>query len=377
MALTVRTNGSGSSNLVTASWWNDYYNLLTGAMQDQEVTIKNNLVLTAIGASPTAAPTGNVISGTGLGIGNYAYVYTFVSPDGESLPSPALSITTTSGNQQVTVNSIATGPTGTTARKLYRTVVGGGTAYKLVTTLSNNSATSYTDATADASLGASVPTAPTFGGSLVIKDQNGNVKFQIANDGSFIGGGGGNISFGNTTVNGTLTITGDTTFDGRLGVVSSADVFDGSGFDTFVKARGGSNLVHLQASSSDVLSAGTAGVLISSGKLGKSAQGDILDASSSTLYVKAGGAGFVFQSPSGTLKWRRTQESYGTVAVAANSSATVTHGAGGTPDIILCTPNNGATASSQTWCVYNVTSTQFSIYNYANAVTYYWLAIRM
>ena len=37
MALTLRTNGSSGVNLVTSSWWNDYYNLFTGAMHDQPV----------------------------------------------------------------------------------------------------------------------------------------------------------------------------------------------------------------------------------------------------------------------------------------------------------------------------------------------------
>jgi hypothetical protein len=37
MALTLRTDGSGSPNLVGAAWWNDYYDLLTGTMNDQPV----------------------------------------------------------------------------------------------------------------------------------------------------------------------------------------------------------------------------------------------------------------------------------------------------------------------------------------------------
>jgi hypothetical protein len=40
LALTVRTNGS----TITASWFNDYYNLLTGVMADQPVTITNTLI---------------------------------------------------------------------------------------------------------------------------------------------------------------------------------------------------------------------------------------------------------------------------------------------------------------------------------------------
>lgn len=69
MALTLRSNGSGSSNLINASWFNDFYNLLTGAMTDQPVTLANTLSLTpATNNSPTAnvvlpsAPTGDIIT---------------------------------------------------------------------------------------------------------------------------------------------------------------------------------------------------------------------------------------------------------------------------------------------------------------------------
>lgn len=51
MALTLRQNGSTSANLVTASWWNDYYNLLTGVMTDQPVTIANTVAVTGAGTT--------------------------------------------------------------------------------------------------------------------------------------------------------------------------------------------------------------------------------------------------------------------------------------------------------------------------------------
>ena len=38
MPLTVRSNGTGGG-IVSAAWWNDYYNLLTGAMNDQAVAL--------------------------------------------------------------------------------------------------------------------------------------------------------------------------------------------------------------------------------------------------------------------------------------------------------------------------------------------------
>jgi hypothetical protein len=64
---------------------------------------------------------------------------------------------------QVALSAVAVGPTGTTARKVYRTVVGGA-QLKLQQTIANNTATvGVQDATADGSLGANAPTTDTSG----------------------------------------------------------------------------------------------------------------------------------------------------------------------------------------------------------------------
>lgn len=327
MPLTNRQNGTGGG-IVSAAWWNDYYNLLTGVMQDQEISVKNNLVLSAIGGPPTAAAVATAIAGTGMGVGVYIYTYTFTSGDGESIESPTVSVTTTSVNAQVSLSSIAVGPTGTVGRNIYRTAVGG-SQRKLLHTIADNVTTTYTDAAADTTLGANAPTSPSFGGSLVIKDQNGVVKFKINNDGSF--SAGGSTGFGNTSITGTLNVTGIIT--GQSGYVGN-------------------------------------------GKFGITTPGDVLDASGTNLYLKATSGKFVFQSPGGTSKWSRTQESWGTVSVGANATVTISHGLGTTPDIILCTPNNG-TGGSQTWSVWNVGSSSFQIYNYQNSPSYYWMAFKM
>jgi hypothetical protein len=80
------------------------------------------------------------------------------------------------------------------------------------------------------------------------------------------GAGGSSVKLGDaarqTEVLGSLLVDGITNLDngalttdgngnisksgGKIGVASAGDIFDGSGFDTFVKARGSSNLVHLQ-----------------------------------------------------------------------------------------------------------------------------------
>jgi hypothetical protein len=204
MPLTVRSNGLFGSNIIRANWFNDYYNLLTGIMQDQEVTIKNNLVLQAIGNPPSVAPTATVVSGAGLGIGLYTYVYTFTSPDGESLPSPGGNGTTSSTNQQINLSAVAAGPIGTTGRKIYRTIVGGGTVYKFLAALADNTTTTYVDNAVDGSLGVLAPTIPTFGGALVIKDAAGVVRHVFGTDGTITPTTSGITVSGSIT--GTLTL---------------------------------------------------------------------------------------------------------------------------------------------------------------------------
>jgi hypothetical protein len=111
-------------------------------------------------ASP-AAPSGALTSGTALGIGAYKYAVTFVDAYGESLPGSQFSITTTSGNQNINLSAIPTGPAVTTKRNIYRTTVGG-TQLKLVGTLNDNTTTTFSDNKADGSLGTNAPTVSTF-----------------------------------------------------------------------------------------------------------------------------------------------------------------------------------------------------------------------
>lgn len=111
--------------------------------------------VTAALASP-AAP-GNVDNGA------HRYLATFVTADGETqagVISSAITVVDKTVNGQVSLTAIPLGGMLVTARKLYRTVAGG-THYLLLATLSNNTATTYTDNIADASLGAEAPTANT------------------------------------------------------------------------------------------------------------------------------------------------------------------------------------------------------------------------
>lgn len=98
-----------------------------------------------------AAPTPAVGAATGL-TGTYKYKVTLVDPDGESLPSAASSEVTVA-DQKIDLSAIATGDSSITARKIYRTAAGGN-VFKLTATINDNTTTTYTDSTPDASLGA-------------------------------------------------------------------------------------------------------------------------------------------------------------------------------------------------------------------------------
>lgn len=112
------------------------------------------------------APTVTDSGSAGNPNGAYKYTYTFLNTNalgqiGETKPSGEGTVTVTSHSITVT---IATGPTGTIGRRIYRTAAGGATGTeKLVATIWDNSTTSYLDNVADGSLGAAQPTANSTG----------------------------------------------------------------------------------------------------------------------------------------------------------------------------------------------------------------------
>lgn len=80
----------------------------------------------------------------------YKYKITF---DTDAIVNGAVSntVTTNAGNRKVTLSNIPLGPVGCANRKIYRTE-GGGAAFKLLATLSDNTTTTYVDDIADGSL---------------------------------------------------------------------------------------------------------------------------------------------------------------------------------------------------------------------------------
>lgn len=94
-------------------------------------------------------------SGTGITRDTISYQVTM---DDDAYVCGAISNTISSvTNKSIDLSNIPLGPLGTTNRKIYRKDSNTGGAYKLVTTLSNNTATTYTDTTDDISAAAVIP----------------------------------------------------------------------------------------------------------------------------------------------------------------------------------------------------------------------------
>jgi hypothetical protein len=179
MALTFRTAGA----VVTTSYFNDYYNLLTGVMVDQNVTVENNISAKALSATLPTAPTLVAATGTNLGTGIYTYAVGYNSADGTSIPGTTATITLSS-SRTVSISNIPTGPTGTVSRTVYRSTVGS-SALRVLTTISGNTVTTYTDTTTDTTLltQASAPLQNSFGGAVRALNNSGTVGVQMTGDG--------------------------------------------------------------------------------------------------------------------------------------------------------------------------------------------------
>ncbi|GCE13311.1 hypothetical protein [Tengunoibacter tsumagoiensis] len=108
--------------------------------------------------APTAIPLAQANAGSGLNIGTYRYLVTWLTPGGETTPSPVVTVTTTSGNQTVLLSAIPFASTLTSSgtntvigRNLYRTQVNG-QLFFLLGTIDDNTTTSWLDNLPDSAL---------------------------------------------------------------------------------------------------------------------------------------------------------------------------------------------------------------------------------
>jgi hypothetical protein len=132
--------------------------------------------------------------------------------EGGGLPSPTgtqpAGVNTAITNQ-VTISSIPIGSASVTQRKLYRTAIGSA-QLKLLTTIADNTTTTYLDATADASLGANAPTGDTSGLTQLSGQVNaGATTLPVAGTGAFSANGGWALIAGSQVISYTgVTSTG-------------------------------------------------------------------------------------------------------------------------------------------------------------------------
>jgi|GEM_PF-4303335 len=91
----------------------------------------------------------------------YQYHVTYYYADGESNSNATPTAITPAANKKIELTNIPTGNSRVTQRKLYRTE-GDGTTFKLLTTIEDNTTTSYSDNTPDSGLGADIDTDNTY-----------------------------------------------------------------------------------------------------------------------------------------------------------------------------------------------------------------------
>ena len=157
-----------------------------------------------------------------LSVGDYYYKVSYLDQSGETMPSATSSVvTTTSTVKRVAISGIPVGPAGTTGRRIYRTTAGG-SVYKFLHQINDNTTTTYEDNIADADLGANAPLTNT-----------------TANRPQFPKGGV--ISALSLVSNATLTITGTDVLP--LVATTAANANDGDTFDGGLWMEGGTYTV--------------------------------------------------------------------------------------------------------------------------------------
>jgi hypothetical protein len=103
---------------------------------------------------PSSNMTLTAVAGAGLQIGLYYYSVAYYTALGDTSARTSMAVTTTSGNQQVSITNIPISPDpAVVGRKIYRGKVGDSVSYgSLVATIADNTTTSHVDAVPDASL---------------------------------------------------------------------------------------------------------------------------------------------------------------------------------------------------------------------------------
>lgn len=171
----------------------------------------------------TTKPGAPTVALAGLGAGNltngaYTYQVTYVTALGETeagTTSGTVTVVDATTNGQVALSAIpVSSSSDVTSRKIYRTI-SGGTAYKLLTTIADNTTTTFTDNVADGSLGATAPTINTTSGKILAGGAT-MIQLDSAN---------GNMGLVGTTPTNTLGIFASKTFSIDQGAILQMNAF--------------------------------------------------------------------------------------------------------------------------------------------------------
>jgi hypothetical protein len=139
-----------------------------GAMQEGNLFVGNGDAIpykwngaefTRHGVYPATDTFTAATSSAGTLTGDFRYLLTGVNSALVESDAGPITDTFTASSEQVSLTSLTTFPQsfGINTRKIYRTEAGGST-YKLLTTISDNTTTTYTDNSSDSELGAAAPT---------------------------------------------------------------------------------------------------------------------------------------------------------------------------------------------------------------------------
>jgi hypothetical protein len=161
---------------------------------------------------PDSAPTCTVATGTALNVGEYQYRITYITQGGETPAGPAGGVTTSAGLQRVVLSNIPVASSIAMqsnllnivlGRNIYRTQVGG-TTFFLLTTLQDNTTTTYSDGIADSTLDGK-PQPPTVNTSGIMywpPCERPFAEYSHLYDSSTALAAGGNVGIGSGLVGG-------------------------------------------------------------------------------------------------------------------------------------------------------------------------------
>lgn len=142
--------------------------LMTNVHHHRDLIITNNADV-RLYAWEDAIAISSAAGAAGALTGQYGYVAVFYNAFGESGGTGPAAYTDVVA-QRITVSGIPLGPTGTVGRKIYRTTaIGEGDSFYFLTNIANNTTTTFSDNTADASLGAAIGLGR-LGGALFFED---------------------------------------------------------------------------------------------------------------------------------------------------------------------------------------------------------------